>query len=462
VTPRRFRVICLALAVTGAAVLAAWVWRRHLRAQLDARLAAWRALGHPVTLAELDAWYAFPTDAPNAALESIRAGRRLTFPKGVVERWNRPNLDPTAATNLAEAQAVLDANAGTLEELHRSLAHDAARYVVDFKAIDSDVTHLGDAWNLGAKLRAAARMASVAGRPDLAVRSLGDAIRQARTLGREPAYFSATVECGMICGALDAAEAILSDGVLGHGDLSGLQTLFQRTADAIDPATAAAGVLCDTVALLNLGAADRVRILIPNIGLPGARDFGLYRVWVSFQDWIGGTLCDELVALDQLEPVVLAGRLPPGARRAAWPGLRPTPTASGQARLLSPAKNDAYLVVDLLDQSLETSIRLEAAAAACAIEERKLDHGGALPDTLEELVPGRLDAVPIDPSRGKPLLYKRLAGGYVVYGVGQTGEDHGGLSKAKGIRTRGSWDYPFTVVKPGLIETNRCRAVENP
>jgi hypothetical protein len=52
---------------------------------------------------------------------------------------------------------------------------------------------------------------------------------------------------------------------------------------------------------------------------------------------------------------------------------------------------------------------------------------GAIPETLEALVPGGLPAVPRDPfTDGKPLIANRAGDAWVVYSVGPDGEDDGG------------------------------------
>ena len=44
-------------------------------------------------------------------------------------------------------------------------------------------------------------------------------------------------------------------------------------------------------------------------------------------------------------------------------------------------------------------------------------------------MPEYLDTVPEDPFDGKPLRYKRLPKGYVVYSIGWDGKDDGGDEK---------------------------------
>jgi hypothetical protein len=64
--------------------------------------------------------------------------------------------------------------------------------------------------------------------------------------------------------------------------------------------------------------------------------------------------------------------------------------------------------------------RTALAAAKFQAEEREL------PESLDELVPDYLLAVPFDPFDGKPLRMKRTARGIVVYSIGPDGIDDGG------------------------------------
>jgi hypothetical protein len=54
---------------------------------------------------------------------------------------------------------------------------------------------------------------------------------------------------------------------------------------------------------------------------------------------------------------------------------------------------------------------------------------GVLPDSLGDLVPRFVDVVPADPYDGRPLRYQKLTKGYVVYSVGEDGNDDGGDEK---------------------------------
>jgi hypothetical protein len=88
--------------------------------------------------------------------------------------------------------------------------------------------------------------------------------------------------------------------------------------------------------------------------------------------------------------------------------------------------------------------RMESARTAFAIERFRLAHQQALPDSLAELAPNYLPAVPRDPFDEQPLRFKRLPRGYVVYSVGPDGVDNGGAeSPTQNVTT--NYDVTFTV-----------------
>jgi hypothetical protein len=68
---------------------------------------------------------------------------------------------------------------------------------------------------------------------------------------------------------------------------------------------------------------------------------------------------------------------------------------------------------------------LRMALTALAVERFRLGMG-RWPQSLGALAPAYLEAAPDDPFDGKPLRYRRLDGGFVVYSVGRDGVDDGG------------------------------------
>jgi hypothetical protein len=77
--------------------------------------------------------------------------------------------------------------------------------------------------------------------------------------------------------------------------------------------------------------------------------------------------------------------------------------------------------VDLFEQ------RLRNAKVATALALYHAENG-VYPDQLTQLVPDYLDTLPIDHYSTKPMIYKPLAQGYLLYSVGPNGKDEGGYS----------------------------------
>jgi hypothetical protein len=64
--------------------------------------------------------------------------------------------------------------------------------------------------------------------------------------------------------------------------------------------------------------------------------------------------------------------------------------------------------------------------AAISLRRYRLRHG-SLPETLGALMPEFVTALPLDPMSGKPLSYRlRPDGTFVLYSVGEDGQDNGG------------------------------------
>jgi hypothetical protein len=95
--------------------------------------------------------------------------------------------------------------------------------------------------------------------------------------------------------------------------------------------------------------------------------------------------------------------------------------------LLMPAPRGAHRVM------CQTNVQVAATRTLLAMKAYKLDKG-RLPETLEQLVPEYLDAVPLDDFDGKPLRYN--AAKKIIYSVGEDLEDNGGTTKQEFIEAK--------------------------
>lgn len=105
--------------------------------------------------------------------------------------------------------------------------------------------------------------------------------------------------------------------------------------------------------------------------------------------------------------------------------------------------NRYVFYVDVRHQAL-----MHATQAALAVERYRLAEG-RLPQTLDDLVPVYIMAVPIDPCDGRPLKYRILQSGFVVYSVGEDlGDNNGAEPQSRGRDGQGRHlpcDITFTV-----------------
>ena len=112
------------------------------------------------------------------------------------------------------------------------------------------------------------------------------------------------------------------------------------------------------------------------------------------------------------------------------------------ARMLTPAFVRTYQF------ELQAVAGSLCARGALAVERHRLATG-QIPQTLDELVPSFMPSVPLDPFDGKPLRFRHLDQGYVVYSVGQDLTDNQGEERKPRRERRGhkTWDETFTVAR---------------
>jgi hypothetical protein len=82
---------------------------------------------------------------------------------------------------------------------------------------------------------------------------------------------------------------------------------------------------------------------------------------------------------------------------------------------------------------------------AITIERWRRAHNDNAPDSLAEVAPDFLPAIPTDPFDDQPLRYKKLARGYVVYSIGPDFTDDGGKEKPADAKDTDHYDITVTV-----------------
>ena len=118
-------------------------------------------------------------------------------------------------------------------------------------------------------------------------------------------------------------------------------------------------------------------------------------------------------------------QLPTHQRLEAWDQLALAHEEASSGRMLASIMLSSHR--NMMGLQFRTMAQYRTAAAALAVERYRLANSNQLPDTLDQLVPTYIEAVPLDPFTGNPLLYaKTPENHYTVYSTGADAIDHGG------------------------------------
>ena len=406
-------------------------YRHTLHQQVEERFRRIRSQDNPITLAELDRWYAPPpADQDATAFYTNALARFRNPPQRDTRRGGTSHGRPKESVGAllseypeSELQNDLETNREFLLLLHDRPTSSLCRYPTDLtKGRDASLHHLS-------RIRAGARLLALGAAMhaerfdfDTATELLMEAFALTRTVNREPMYFSYAISRKWLSVTLDAMEFSLNKTAGSAPQLRALEACLREPNVMPDLARALVGERCCWIAVYhNLPAYAESD---GGSSLALRAQFNLHRFtgqWnkdlVLFLD-----LFDELVDVAK-QP--LPARLPAARRLEAKLGS--VPRSLYLTRTLT-SLFDPWLS-DIKRDTL-TRVRLQTALVAIAVEKRRLSS--------DEL-PTELPATALtDPFTGQPLRYKRLVKGYVVYSVGEDGADDGGDEKK---------DVCFTVVR---------------
>lgn len=239
--------------------------------------------------------------------------------------------------------------------------------------------------------------------------------------------------------AFRATDALLSSDTLPKE----LAQQIQKDLDAIQPLANVASCVDQMERLCGLDA-------IIHLKMHGLSQLNAINNGNAERSPIDFLSVDWNVALRKLnqayDEAAAAMKLPPGDKRQQALAQFESNLVADQSSVKQPSRIFAAIISRSARSDVAGSIiqglMLPALSAAGAAEERtnsmlsltqvaaalavfRADHG-AYPEKLDELVPGTLAKLPVDIFHGKPLVYKRLEQGYLLYSLGLNGQDDGG------------------------------------
>jgi hypothetical protein len=440
--PRLWHIL---LGLLGVLVLAFGIFRVVLRAQVRSRIDAVRAAGYPITPRELDGWYQIPPFTANAADYIAMAFPCMKLPEHEAREpipllgtaSLPPRSQPLDANTVSLLSGLLVDNAKALELLHQSAVFEQSRYPIDCgEGLAVLLPHLGNMSTASRLLALEAILHAQNNEREASIRSIASAYGVARSLRGEPITISQMVRHSCAAIATQALEQVLNRTRFTDEQLAQLERTIGAAYDPNAMARALVGERCFGHDVFRhpraLGLDTWTSAHGPSlVAVEAQRALGLLdRSWALY--------------LDLMEEFIEAAQLPPGERCRVADAIATRHAAVFRRHDLlstlmpSPAR--------LIRADVEGLAHLLVAQTALAVERYRLASGG-LPSRLEDLAPTYILRVPPDPFDGRPLRYRRLPTGYVVYSIGRDEVDDNGRERPPRRRSADhpTFDLTFTV-----------------
>ena len=432
--------ILITLLLTGIGVFA--YHRLSLKSRLQTRINAIRAAGYPVTCTELDQWYKIPPNVENAAYTITDAfsyyrlwDKEKSKPLPVVGQAKLPaRTEPLPEEMKALITQYVADNNEAIELLHAGGAIEHCRYPIDlsagFATLMPDLSEIRSGLYL---LKLEAILHAEHGDGKSAIRSVKSCFGIAGSLAKEPITISQLVRSACQNHAATTIEYCMNRIKFTDEQLVELIECTRNSELITDMSYAFVGERCYGMSFFMApGSVDPA--LVGNIP---------FRPLLALYKAIGMADSDAIIYLDLMDEYMKITQLPLHQRQEAAKAV--------EARFQSTSKVHVLLYVMMPALARITTIdtrniaQLLTARVALSIERYRL-AAGKIPDTLADLVPAYLDAVPKDPFDGNELRYKKLVVGFVVYSISEDLNDDGGKERPTGKKKKGeTWDVTFTV-----------------
>ena len=401
-----------------------------------------REAGLPITPEELNASYTMP-EGPNAADLYMRA-----IEKADIDRTEIKNA--AAALRLGDpsmANALLDRNREMLALMRQAAGVAESRYPSDIlegrEFSGGVISHVGRARRTLETMLVDAEVRFQSGDVHGAAQTLLDALAFTDSFHREPHLITQLVRMAMLVLTVNSLDRFLDTGSFPAEDLEQLQQRLAASDSDESFHNAIAGEVAMGNVSFQLPASKLAEMLSMDSSLSSGSGTGKTLLVIGYQV-AGLSTLDRALYLDFMWESYQASGLPMHERISALKAIGDRAERTPPIRILFLNIFSSLHHASALDIRTRASAR--SARVALAVERFRLEHG-ALPDSLDALVPRYIDAIPEDPFTGKPLLYRKLEpAGYAVYSVGEDSTDNQGLSSSPTVQpyTTGS-DIPFRV-----------------
>ncbi len=423
---RRLKFSHILIMLFLACIAAFAIFRFSVKSKLKTRIESIRAAGYPVTVEELDKWYSIPEDAENAAYIIMDAfSYYQDWDKDVMESLplvGKEKLPPrtqplTDETKTLIAQYLSD-NKKAVELLHEAASFEHSRYPIDLSlGAGVRLDHLGEIRKGVRLLSLEVMLHSDNNQPQLAARSIISMLGVANSLKDEPLNVSQLARRGCQGLGISILERAVNRTEFTDEQFLEFSNVIAKSEDFSSVSRAFAGQRCNILSLMQMSGTVIPEIAGP--GIPPAPVLELYKA-------LGLADLDAITCIDFTNDYIEAAQLPLNQSHKAAEGIKNRFQRLSKIHLLTHILMSSFSRI--IDIHLRNIAHLRAAGVALAIERYRLAEG-RLPETLTDLVPAYLEAVPDDPFDGTEIKYKKLDKGYVVYSVDEDLNDNGGKER---------------------------------
>ena len=385
------------------------------------RVQALSAQGYPVTIEELEDSYTIPDGVPNAADVYLAAFSHY-------REWDKPAMqtlhkarkpkrtEPLNASARQLVEQFLSDNRKTFSLLHEAASIEHCRYPIDFaQAYDLADPRLDN-------IRKCSQLL------------LLDVLIQCENQDIDKAFASIRVNLAL---AKSMNAPLLGTQLTHIGLQSWTCGSIERILNRISLGDKQLLTLSEWIKIPDIGEGFKQALITEQC-------LGLHTLQAPIKDitkrtghggmllllvpWKMLGLCyrDTLTFIDLMEESIDTMDLPDPERLAAFDAVQKSVYQGGRGGVLMHEFWPTH--TRLLDIVIRYVAQLRTARTALAVERYRLAEG-RLPESLDNLVPAYISAIPDDPFNGSPLKYRILQPGYVVYSVDDDLTDEGGTER---------------------------------
>lgn len=435
--------------------------RYRVQRKIDARFAAIRAQGLPVTLGEANEYYKAVPASENGALVLIQFSNHLVDWDDIYAPWigvlasNSVNYatNPITPAAFTALQSIVVSNQTALQYLHDATTNHNWRYPIDLNQGSGMLfTHLTKFRSSVGLLKLEALLHLAEGHPSQSISSLNTSFLVADSFASEPLLISFLVRRSYLDMTISNTEHLLARSEFSEQDLAKLQKTITTIEQNLDLLFMLRGERAFTTGTWHEPISNYVSGgFAPDAPFDHLPDFAQKIGWSIYEG--GGykqqDLLNYLELFDEVERLIHQG-----TAAALQQGKQIEKSLSSTNKpsmdMIMTTMLSGYLFQSMKINASLTA-RLRCAQTTLAVERFRLENHH-LPQNLGEVIPRYLSHVPIDPYTDAPLLYRITTNGFRIYSVGENGQDDGGLTRHENSFANKSDDVVF------LIEGERLKA----